>query len=194
MESHVVPPGHLATVVTLLEMHKRPSLRPEPASPFELVRWKTPSPDKYRALFRRIGEPWLWYSRLEISDDELVAATHRDITQLYAVLDRGGIEMGMLELTHPEPDWCSLDFFGFVPGLAGQGHGQWLMWHAMALGWQKETQFIRVHTCTLDHPKALSFYRKAGFIAVKRELEIFPDPRLNGLIPRDCAPQVPIIA
>lgn len=193
MATQPVQPGHIATVVTVLEMHNRPGLAPQAEQPLKLSRWRNPAPDKYRALFRRVGAPWLWYSRLANSDSEIVAATHRDITQVYAILDRNETEVGMLELTHPEPDWCSLDFFGFVPELAGKGYGSWLMAHAMTLGWKKQTRFIRVHTCTLDHPNALGFYQKAGFVATKREQETFPDPRLIGLIPRDAAPQIPII-
>jgi hypothetical protein len=50
-----------------------------------------------------------------------------------------------------------------------------------------------VHTCTLDGPNALAFYQRSGFTAYQRQLETFPDPRLNGLIPRDAAPHIPII-
>jgi hypothetical protein len=33
--------------------------------------WPAPASDKYRTLFRRVGEPWLWFSRLVIPDDAL---------------------------------------------------------------------------------------------------------------------------
>jgi hypothetical protein len=50
-----------------------------------------------------------------------------------------------------------------------------------------------VHTCSLDHPAALSAYQRAGFVAYKRAIERFPDPRLLGFLPMDCAPQIPVI-
>lgn len=50
-----VDDGELATIVTTLEMTRRPPLRPLPASPLRLVRWATPEPEKYRTLFRRVG-------------------------------------------------------------------------------------------------------------------------------------------
>ena len=189
-----VPPDRVATVVTTLEMRTRPPLRPLPSSPLSLVRWNKPEPAKYRALFRRVGAPWLWYSRLQSDDAALIAATHRAQTQVHAVVDRGGIEVGLLELTHPGPDWCSLDYFALVPEWTGAGHGRWLMAMAMAFAWRPGTTWVRVHTCTLDHPRALGFYRTQGFTAVKRELETFPDPRATGLLPIDCAPQVPYLA
>ena len=50
-----------------------------------------------------------------------------------------------------------------------------------------------MHTCTLDDPRALGFYIAQGFAATGREIELLDDPRLTGLIPRDCAPHVPLI-
>jgi hypothetical protein len=50
-----------------------------------------------------------------------------------------------------------------------------------------------VHTCSLDHPAALPSYLRAGFRPVRRAFESFPDPRLSGLLPRDAAPQIPLL-
>ena len=184
----------LATIVTTLEMHERPRPAPMPPSPLRLVTWARPDPDRYRALFRRVGAPWLWYSRLAMDDAALIAATHRDRTQVHAVVDPSGIEVGMLELTHPAADWCTLDYVALVPELTGRGHGRWLMALAMALAWRPGVRFVRVNTCTLDHPSALGFYRAQGFVAVSRSIETFPDPRVTGLLPVDAAPQIPLLA
>ena len=188
-----VAAGEVATIVTTLEMRTRPSARPLPDSPLRLVRWARPDPEKYRALFTRVGAPWLWYSRLALDDATLRAAIDRPETQVHAVIDRAGIEVGLLEFTHPAPDWCALDYFGLVPELAGKGHGRWLMSLALAMMWRPDVRFVRVNTCTLDHPSALNFYRAQGFEAVTRTIETFPDPRATGLLPRDAAPQIPLI-
>ena len=188
-----VAPGEIATIVTTLEMRRRPHARPLPDSPLRLVRWARPQPDKYRALFARVGAPWLWYSRLVLDDAALGAVIDRPETQVHAVIDRAGIEVGLLEFTHPAPDWCALDYFGLVPELAGQGHGRWLMSLALAMMWRPGVTLVRVNTCTLDHPSALNFYRAQGFEAVMRTIETFPDPRANGLLPRDAAPQIALL-
>ncbi|HRE21127.1 MAG TPA: hypothetical protein PKW21_08860 [Rhabdaerophilum sp.] len=52
---------------------------------------------------------------------------------------------------------------------------------------------LHVHTCSLDHPRALAFYEKAGFRPYKRAVEIFDDPRLDGTLPREVARQIPLI-
>lgn len=189
-----VAADQLATVVTTLEMRDRPKPRPLLTSPLRLVRWPTPAPEAYRALFRRVGAPWLWYSRLALDDATLIRATHRPETQVHAVVDPGGIEVGLLELSHPTTDRCVLDYFALVPELVGRGHGGWLMALAMQLAWRPGVVSVRVNTCTLDHPRALGFYQRQGFIAIGRTVETFPDPRVLGLLPADAAPQVPLLA
>lgn len=189
----LVADGQLATIVTHLELRQRPPLRALPASPLQLVRWPSPTPDRYRALFTRVGAPWLWFSRLVMSDDELLAILANDHNQVYAVEDQRGIEVGMLELDFTSPGRCKISYFGLVPELAGAGHGRWLMAQTMALAWRPAIHCIAVHTCTLDHPSALNFYRAQGFVAIKRAVETFTDPRLAGILPRDAAPQIPLI-
>lgn len=184
-----LPPGHLGAVVTYLEMRTRPPLRPTPSSPLRLVRWKVPDPGKYRLLFARVGGPWLWYSRLTFDDARLRA----EMGEVHAVLDSAGIEVGLVELDFREEGECLVKFLGLVPELAGKGHGKWLFGMVLALAWRPGVARVTVNTCTLDHPAALPSYLRAGFVAVKRAFESFPDPRLAGLLPREAAPQVPLI-
>jgi GNAT superfamily N-acetyltransferase len=194
MPLNPMPAGQLATIVTSLEMLERPPLRPMPSSPLRLVRWAAPELARYRALFRRVGEPWLWFSRLAMSDDDVHMIISVARVQVFAVEDRSGIELGMLELDFRERGMCELAYFGLVPELAGQGYGRWLMAQALAFAWTKDVKRVWVHTCTLDHPSALGFYRAQGFTAVKRAIETFTDPRALGLLPQDAAPQIPYLA
>jgi GNAT superfamily N-acetyltransferase len=188
-----VPPGELAAVVTSLEMRARPKARPLPASPLRLARWKQPGADAYRTLFRRVGAPWLWFSRLMLDDAALAAIIGDSAVEVSAVIDRAGIEIGLLELDFRVAGECEISFFGLVPELAGKGHGRWLMAQALAIGWSKPIARMWVHTCTLDHPSALNFYRAQGFTPFARAIETFADPRLLGILPRDSAAQVPLI-
>jgi GNAT superfamily N-acetyltransferase len=192
MSLTVVLPGQVAAVVTSLEMTERPRPRPLPHSPFRLIRWDAPHPDRYRALFRRVGERWLWFSRLAMDDAALIAIIHDPSVEIYAVVDPKGVEIGLLELDFGTPAACKIGFLALVPELAGKGHGRWLMAQALSLGWRKGITRLWVHTCTLDHPAALGFYRASGFSPIGRSVEIFADPRLAGLLPRDAAPQIPM--
>lgn len=183
-----VPDGHVAAVVTYLEMEAPP--KPAvPESPLRLERWDGVDPDRYRALFRRVGARWLWFSRLAMDDATLLA----HVAEVHAILDPAGGEAGMIELELRDPGECLIRFLGLVPELAGRGHGRWLLARTLALAWRPGVASVRVHTCSLDHPAALPSYLRAGFTARRRAFETFPDPRLAGLLPRDCAPQVPIV-
>jgi GNAT superfamily N-acetyltransferase len=188
-----VPDGHVAAIVTDLEMRDRPPLRPIPASNLRLIRWHAPKVESYRTLFRRVGEPWLWFSRLILSDDALLAIIGDAAVEVYAVCDAKGIEVGILELDFRKAPDCEIAFFGLVPELNGSGHGRWLMGETMARAWRPGIDRVWVHTCTLDHPSALSFYRKQGFVAISREIETFADPRLTGALSAECALQIPIL-
>jgi GNAT superfamily N-acetyltransferase len=184
-----IPSGHLGAVVTYLEMTERPKPRPLPESPLRFERWKEPDPARYRLLFRRVGAPWLWFSRLTFDDSRLRA----EMGEVHAVVDRRGIEVGLLELDFRTPGEGLIKFLGLVPELAGRGHGDWLFAQTLALAWRPGVRRLRVNTCSLDHPAALKAYLRAGFRAYDRAFESFPDPRLAGLLPPETAPQIPLI-
>lgn len=183
-----VPRGHVAAVVTYLEMTERPAPGPALDSPLRMEQWETVDPARYRELFRRVGGRWLWFSRLAMSDAELLAKAGT----VYEVRDAAGASVGILELDF-RPGACMILFLGLDPALAGQGHGRWLFAETLRRAWAPGIEQVRVHTCSLDHPAALPSYLKAGFTAVGRAFESFPDPRLAGLLPRDVAPQLPLI-
>jgi GNAT superfamily N-acetyltransferase len=184
-----LPAGEIGAVVTYLEMTERPKPRPFPESPLRMVRWARIDPAKYRLLFERVGGRWLWYSRLAMDDAALLA----NAGEVHAVVDRSGIEVGMLELDFARQGECLIRFLGLVPELAGKGHGNWLFAQTLALAWRAGVTRVHVNTCSLDHPAALPSYLRAGFKAYKRAFESFPDPRLAGLLPPDVAPQLPLI-
>lgn len=185
--------NQVAAIVTYLEMSRPPKPSPVLTSPLRLTRWEAPSPQKYRILFKRVGEPWLWFSRLIISDQELGAILADPMVEVYAVLDPKGIEVGILELDFREPGRCEIAFFGLVPQLSGQGLGRWLMAQALTLGWRKDVRRVTVQTSSIDDPRALAIYMKAGFTPVSRALHIFDDPRLLGIASSDAAPHVPML-
>ena len=187
-----LPPGELATVVTYLEMHSPPK-QLAPWSELELERVEVPQPEHYRALFRLIGAPWLWFSRLTLDDAHLAEIIQHPKVELYTVRDLARREVGIVELDFREPKECELAFIGLVPELAGKGNGRWLLGEAVSRAWREGVTRVHVHTCSLDHPAALSAYRHAGFAPYKRAIERFTDPRLLGILPRDCAPQVPLL-
>ena len=192
MSLEPVPDGKLAAVVTYLEMVQRPAVM-VPPSPLRLEPIAKPGVTAYRALFARVGSPWLWFSRLVMTDAELRAIVCDPAVELFEVRD-GDAVVGMLELDARELGSCELSFVGLVPELAGLGHGRWLLAEAVARAWMRPgVTRVHVHTCSLDHPAALAAYRSAGFVAVRRAVETFIDPRLAGVLPLNAAPHIPLV-
>ena len=188
-----IPAGKIAAVVTSLEMFARPPPRAEPAgAELQLRRVDRADLDWYRDLFRRVGQDWLWFSRLRLSNDALAAILHHPAIELH-VLTAGAGDDGVLELDFRQAETCELSFFGVVPKLIGTGAGRFLMNRALGLAWSRPIRRFWVHTCTHDHPDALAFYIRSGFAPFRRHVEIADDPRLDGTLPRHAAPQVPIV-
>ena len=196
MSSRTIPvaSGQVATIVTSLEMLAPPAASAPAKSALRLERWPAPvDRDRYRALFRAIGEPWLWRGRLVMDDATLAATLDAPTTAVHVATRRDGTPVGLLELDFAEPATCELAYFGLVPGMTGNGHGGWLMAHALAKAWRPGVTRVWVHTCDLDHPAALSFYQRHGFVPFARAVEIYDDPRAVGIYPRDTVARVPLL-
>ena len=189
---HQLPAGHIAEVITFLEMLERPALRPEAALDLTLERVETPDLEWYRRIFRVVGGDYLWFGRLELADADLAQVLHDPMVHVYA-LRSGTQEAGLLELDFRQEGECELAYFGMAPEFVGGGAGRWLMNRTIDLAWDAGIHRLSVHTCTLDHPAALAFYQRSGFRPYAREVETAEDPRLRGLLPESAAPQVPII-
>lgn len=194
---HAVAPGDLACIVTALEMRAPPAglrrLTPEGDVPVQLVRLKDFAPEKYLALYKRVGGPWLWWSRLVKNDAELSEILHHPRVQLYAVVDRARVEVGILELDFRVDGECEIVFFGLIPGATGKGLGKWLMRKALQLAWVPGISRVWLHSCTTDDPRAVPFYMAQGFVPFARYVEVYRDPRLCGLYPEDAAPQIALL-
>ena len=192
MSYDAVADDHVVAVVTYLEMTEPPS-GDVPESSLSLERVEAPEPSDYRALFRLVGARWLWFSRLLMDDTALSAEIRQPGVEIFKVVDADRRDAGMLELDLRKAGECELAFVGLVPELSGKGHGRWLLAEALRRAWREDVSRVHVHTCSLDHPAALSAYRRAGFTAYRRAVERFRDPRLLGVLPLDCAPQVPLL-
>jgi N-acetylglutamate synthase-like GNAT family acetyltransferase len=195
-----VPDSCIAAVVTTLEMKSRPLARSIPPLPrgLEIRRVAKPDLQWYRRLYRHVGEPWLWFSRLQLSDAALAEIIHDERVAIWSLsaIEPGGelvSDEGLLELDFREAGSCEIAFLGLSMAMTGRGVGRNLMAYAIDEAWKHPIERFWVHTCTLDHPSALGFYMRSGFVAVKRQVEVVADPRLDGTLSPTSAPDVPII-
>ena len=183
-------PGKIAAVVTYLEMIEHPA--EATSATVTLREVKNPDLNWYRDIFRRAGEHWLWWSRLEMDDAQLSAVLNVPTTELF-IAEFGGNEVGMAELDRSSSGQVEIAFFGLYAEALGKGLGRPFMDALLERAWIDSTSRVCVHTCTLDSPIALPFYVKCGFRPYKRAIEVAEDPRLRGVLPQSAAPQVPII-
>lgn len=187
-----IPAGKIAAVVTYLEMRGKPPLTEPPGA------GRTLDPigadlARYRDLFRRVGAPWLWFSRLAMAPERLSALLAHPAVEAYALRDPSG-DIGLLELEFRPAGECRLAFLGLVPEAIGRGAGRHLMNEAIRRAFSAPVGRFHVQTCSLDHPAALAFYLRSGFVPYRRAVEVADDPRLAGHLPREAAPHVPVIA
>jgi len=185
-----LPPGHLANLVSFLEMTERPVTVRAPSDSYRMERMTQSDLGRYRALFRRVGEDWLWFSRLWMADETLSTLLTEPLIEAYALTSEGR-DIGFLELDLRRPEECEIVYFGVTPDTIGKGVARDMMDRAIALAWARPIRRLWLHTCHFDHPRALGFYRSSGFKVYKFEVEVHPDPRLTGHSPPDAAPHVP---
>lgn len=185
--------GTYRSVVTFLEMRDPPAHAPPgpPRSDVTTTRWERPPVDEYLDLFHRIGDPWLWFGRLTLPRDgieRLLGAPDYEVWRLRA----GDDVAGLGELDRSQAGEVKIEYFGLVPEWIGAGLGGYLLRTLVHEAWRDDVERVWLHTCTQDHPSAVDVYRRVGFEPYDSRTEWVRDPRLEGLLPRDAGPHVPL--
>ena len=149
---------------------------------------------RYRALFKAVGGPWLWVSRLKSPDAELFEILSHPKIDAFA-LTNGQEDMGFLELDHREQDepGSEIRYFGLVPRAMHRGLGARLMAYAFREARRKNVTRLWLHSCHIDAPGSAGFYQAQGFRPTRSAIEILDDPRISGHLPKHFAPHVPFI-
>lgn len=186
-------PGQIAALTTYLR-HDLAELPPRPGlpAPYALVPLRADEASRYLTLFRAIGQDWLWFGRIAASAEALAALLAAPQVEALALVGPEG-DIGLLELDFRQAEEPELAYFGLVPGAIGLGLGRMLIAEALHRARARAASHLMVHTCHLDAPGALGFYQHAGFRPYKRAIEVFRDPRLDGILPREAAAHLPII-
>lgn len=146
----------------------------------ELRRVEIPSPELNRFLYVTVGADWWWYERLAWDRDRWLAYLDRPELETW-VGYLSGTPAGYFELEAQAGNAVEIAFFGLLPAFVGRGLGPELLSAAIDRAWQLRAKRVWVHTCTLDHPRALETYRGRGFEIYKSEVEIknLPDCALE---------------
>ena len=191
-----LPKGKLVTLKTYLSMPVGDDSADIPLPDgYALQRLGASDHARYRALFAKVGENWLLFSRLLLKDAALEKVLSQPHCHAHA-LTYGGEDIGLFELQHqtgpqdhPETE-TDLAFLGLAMAARGRGLGTCLVRKAQHLARLKRAQRLTINTCQLDDPRALGFYQRMGFRVEKLALEILTDPRHLGLYPKESAPHI----
>ncbi|HYB44709.1 MAG TPA: GNAT family N-acetyltransferase [Candidatus Methylomirabilis sp.] len=171
-----------SVTTTSLEMTDRAEHRAaRPATrPFDLVRAELACPELNRFLYAAVGARWGWYSRLPWDFARWLAYLDRPELETWIAYVTG-TTAGYFELERQERGDVELAYFGLLPAFIGQGMGGVLLTRAIDRAWDMGARRVWVHTCTLDHPRALANYLARGFriFRVEEKLEELPDHPLE---------------
>jgi ribosomal protein S18 acetylase RimI-like enzyme len=175
--AHHPPPrgdGTLAVTITHLALARGDWTRlgQPPDIPVVIAREPAPTAALYLDLYDRVGRPWLWYERRLLGEHKLAALLNRPGHELH-VARHGGALVGYFELYGDE-----IVFFGLTPDYIGRRIGPWLLDRAIERGFARGAATLVLNTNTVDHPRALETYRKAGFRVVRSEDKLLQDPRV----------------
>lgn len=163
-------------LVTYMELRAQPpsaAVHPAPSANLE-IRAELPSVKDYLALYRAIGEPLTWDTRLRMPEEEVAQFLSATSTRTF-ILREEGRPVGLCEFYAVGAEDIELTHFGLVPAVYGRRLGPFLLANALHAVWREGTRRIWLHTDTNDHPKAQAVYARAGFKTYMQRMEDFPD-------------------
>lgn len=165
-------PGEPVEVtITYLRMTARPGY-PRPHVPVgpttALIAAERPPLWYFLTLYDAVGRDYEWTDQHDAPAEDVVAFLHDPAVSLYTLV-RDGWPNGFFILDGRQSGTVDLSYFGLVPEAIGRGLGTFLIQTAVHAAWDRpDTEAVTVNTNSLDHPRALPLYQKAGFTPVRR--------------------------
>lgn len=125
-----------------------------------------------RDLYWSVGREWYWADRHDWSLSQWKDRIYKLNVSLW-VMYKDNEPAGYYELELQQNDDVEVSYFGLLPGAVGQGFGKYMLVDAFRRSFNDlEASRIWLHTCTLDHPRALSNYQSRGMRIYKKESDI----------------------
>jgi len=159
-----------AVTTYYLEMTDPAQLRPRRSARTGVVLAQVPRPmpELNRFFYTAVGGAWYWIDRLPWTYADWLRYLDRPELQTW-VLSAGGIPAGYFELERQTGGDVEVAYFGLLPAFVGQGLGGHLLTGAVEAAWAMPARRVWLHTCTLDHPRALANYQACGFRLYRQE-------------------------
>jgi ribosomal protein S18 acetylase RimI-like enzyme len=146
-----------------LEMTDPAEHRPaRPAGDLEVRRVEVVCPEVNRFLYSAVGGDWYWIDRLGWTYRKWTEYLSRPELETWIGWS-AGTPAGYFELEESPETGVEIAYFGLLPQFVGRGLGAALLSAAVARAWQRGPARVWLHTCSLDHPRALANYQARGF-------------------------------
>ena len=145
-----------------------------------VIRAEIACPELNRFLYTAIGGDWFWLERLTWTYADWLTYLCQSSVETW-IGWVAGTPAGYFELKHEADTGVEIVYFGLLPQFIGKGIGGALLSSAIDRAWQLAPRVAQrrvwLHTCTLDHERALANYQARGFQlyqTVQRERDL-PD-------------------
>ena len=159
----------MSSTIYHFEMTSREDLQPS-VIPDGLQLRRLNDPSINARLYREVGAQWQWTDRLVWAERDWVEWVKRDEVET-RVAFFGSEEAGYVELDRQADGSVEIVYFGLLPEMIGKGLGGAMLTMALEEAWDLEgTRRVWLHTCTEDHPHAVSNYEKRGFRLFRTEV------------------------
>ncbi len=146
------------------QLHRRLSSREGLA----LSKVSPPKAELSRYFYTAIGGDWHWTDRLPWTTDDWLRYLSQAGIETW-VLSVGGCPAGYFELDAQSDGEVEIVYFGLLAEYTGNGLGAHLLTSAVDRAWELGARRVWLHTCSLDHPGALSHYLSRGFELYREE-------------------------
>ena len=141
---------------------------PWPERGWSVVRVERCPATFYRYLYREVGRPWHWIDRLPWSDEHIRSHVSSPGIEIW-LLTHDTVPAGFAELERATDGGVEIVYFGLLPEFIGRQAGRPFLEAIVGRAWDGGTTRVWLHTCTLDHPRALTNYLAGGFRVVREE-------------------------
>lgn len=151
--------------VTHLEMHARPHqfIAPPINARLAFMRAHKIPVHFYRYLYEFVGRQHHWSTRRHLDDMALSQIIHNDKTMIH-IFYIDGCPAGFAEVsTNLMPEYVEIIYFGLIQDYQGRGLSRFFFNEVVSAAWDEDPQSLMIQTNTLDNPRALQIYQKAGF-------------------------------
>ena len=169
-------PPRMPVGVTYLQMLTPPAAAAAAPPGASIVRAVDPTVSFYRYLYEAVGRRWFWFERRRLNDNELTGVIH-DEQVAVNVLYVDGVPAGYAELDRRQPGETEIAYFGLIGDFIGRGLGRYFINWTVREAWRGEVKRVWLHTCSMDHPRAVSVYQSAGLEVYRQETVTIADPR-----------------